>query len=560
MKRLYLFIILLGITYPFFAGNKQDSLQLVLSKFIDNKKIYDGDKEKKISEIRQNLNIKGIKVEQRYDINHKLYSEFKTYQSDSAIFYINQNINIANALRDRNRIVEAKNALSLLYSLTGNFPESERILNSIDTKDLSRLPESYLADYYNARREFYSLYALANEKIKESYLAKSKSYRDSLLKVSKPDSTLYILLNAEKLIDNNEYNEAKKTLLSFSENSQAPDSDKSEAAVLLAKIYNKQDSLELQKKYLAISAMYNIKNSNKINTALYSLSQILYKTSDTGTAYKYFKIWFDDIIFYNPDFKASDLNQLFNILSVDNKTKNNTKNNDFHLFLYAVFAGVLLILLFIFGIRQRILFIRMRNKYNTTNKELKKEKSDLKKIYVQLRDMDVAVADADFRLKEANLIKISYLNQYIKFGTDYIDKLDSYRRTVDKFVSEHSGENSGKILKPSRFLERELKELHTNFDETFLQVYPTFIESFNALFPEEEKQKPKPDELLNAELRICALLRLGITDSSKIADFLRYSITTIYTYRSKLKSKSLYKDTFEEQIMKIKPNIPETNN
>lgn len=556
MKRFYLLIMSLSIIcHITCAKNEQDSILQVVSNAIDNKRTYDKEKERILSEIKNELNKSGLKNEQRYDINRKLYKEYKIYKSDSAIYYINQNLQIANSLKDKNRIIESKIDLSSLFSLSDNYLESLNLLNSIDKKELNRLPKSLLIHYYEAYRLFHFRYAQSSpENNNEINQKKSISDRDSLLALVRPDSSFYKILKAENLLDKNKTEDAKEELSFLLDNNKNAKEVYTEANTLMAMIYNREDSLEQQIKYLALSAISNIENSNKINPALYNLGiSLLKKTADDKT-YKFIKSSIDDAVFYNADFKASNLNRFFDLISTE---KNNNIGDTEQTKLILIAGGIclLIILLIIFSIGQRKRFTNMRNKYGNASNELKKEKTELKKLFTKLRDMDVFVEESDFKLKEANLIKISYLNQYIKFGTDYIDKLDSYRRTVDKFVSENPGEYSGKILKPSRFLERELKELHTNFDETFLQIYPTFIESFNALFPEEERQKPKQDELLNAELRICALLRLGITDSAKIADFLRYSITTIYTYRSKLKNKSLYKDNFEEQIMKIAPNI-----
>ena len=100
-------------------------------------------------------------------------------------------------------------------------------------------------------------------------------------------------------------------------------------------------------------------------------------------------------------------------------------------------------------------------------------------------------------------------------------------------------------------MEEELNEFYKNFDRSFLKIFPNFVEDFNELLPDEEKITPRQDEHLTTKLRIYALIRLGINDSAKIASLLRYSITTIYTYRSKLKKSSLYKETFEEKVMEI---------
>jgi hypothetical protein len=148
-------------------------------------------------------------------------------------------------------------------------------------------------------------------------------------------------------------------------------------------------------------------------------------------------------------------------------------------------------------------------------------------------------------------VKETYLAKFIDLCSNYIEKLDNYRRGLNRLARDGKLENLYDELKSSKFINNELSDFFTNFDETFLRIFPTFIEEFNALFPEEERQTLKQGEILNTELRIYTLIRLGINDSSKIALFLRCSITTVYTYRSKLKNKSLFRDSLEEQVLKI---------
>ena len=122
---------------------------------------------------------------------------------------------------------------------------------------------------------------------------------------------------------------------------------------------------------------------------------------------------------------------------------------------------------------------------------------------------------------------------------------------LNKKAASGKVEELYKTLKSSQFIDDELKEFYLNFDNSFLSIFPNFVECFNSLFPKDDVIVPKQGERLTTEMRIYALIRLGINDSAKIASFLRYSITTIYTYRSKLKNKSLYRDDFEERVMKI---------
>ena len=133
----------------------------------------------------------------------------------------------------------------------------------------------------------------------------------------------------------------------------------------------------------------------------------------------------------------------------------------------------------------------------------------------------------------------------------YLDKLESYRRSLAKLAMASRIDDLFKAIKSEQFIKDERKDFYHNFDRSFLELFPNFIVSFNDLLVEEGRIHPKSNELLTTELRIFALIRLGITDSTLIAGFLRYSITTIYTYRSKMKKKSLYKEDFEERVMKI---------
>lgn len=134
----------------------------------------------------------------------------------------------------------------------------------------------------------------------------------------------------------------------------------------------------------------------------------------------------------------------------------------------------------------------------------------------------------------------------------YIEKLDGYRRTLNKLLTSGKTDELKKALKSSDLMDEELKNFYKNFDSTFLKLFPDFVERFNELLVEEERIKLKKEGQLNTQLRIFALVRLGITDSVKIAQFLRYSVTTIYNYRTQTRNKSAVpRAEFESRVMKI---------
>jgi len=154
-------------------------------------------------------------------------------------------------------------------------------------------------------------------------------------------------------------------------------------------------------------------------------------------------------------------------------------------------------------------------------------------------------------LKQANHIKEEYIGHFLNLCSIYIEKLDRFRSTVNRKITAGQAEELLKLTKSSQFAGVEQKEFYANFDNAFLHLYPNFVAEFNELLQPEERFVLKTGELLNTELRIFAIIRLGIDDSSKIANFLHYSINTIYTYRNKVKNKAINRDKFEEEILKI---------
>lgn len=177
----------------------------------------------------------------------------------------------------------------------------------------------------------------------------------------------------------------------------------------------------------------------------------------------------------------------------------------------------------------------------------------------KLQDLNNDLCLSNAKLKELNhalsentYLKEIYIGRYLDQCSTYIEKLDEYRKSLAKLAAVGKVEELYHQLKSSRLVDKELKDFYASFDDTFLLLFPTFVDDFNKLLIESEKVHLKPNERLNTELRIFALIRLGITDSVKIAQFLRYSVTTIYNYRTKARNKAACnRDKFEKYVMQI---------
>ena len=184
------------------------------------------------------------------------------------------------------------------------------------------------------------------------------------------------------------------------------------------------------------------------------------------------------------------------------------------------------------------------------NSQLSILNSELKKLNKSQHEANERLLHTNQTLTEANHIKEEYLGRFLSLSSSYISKMEEYRRILNKQAAAGKLEELYRTLKSDRFINQELKEFYHNFDVSFLKIFPNFVEEFNALLV--EPMQPKQGELLNTELRIFALIRLGITDSTKIAQFLRYSVTTIYNYRTRVRNKALgERDEFEAKVMKI---------
>jgi len=544
MKRFFSVVIFFAfISNPLWSVTGMDSIFKVLFQVMRDKKVYMVEKEERINDIKQLLNTPNLSDEQLYSINSQLQQEYVTYKIDSAAYFSEQNLKIAKKLNNPEYIYDTKLNLSFSYWLEGRFLESVNLLDNLDRKSFDSLPERLLISYYESYKRLYLYYASGD---KEShYYAISNLYRDSLLNIVPKDSQSYRILTAEKLTDENDAAGAERLLLEALQISKPESHEYAMFSNILAGIYRREDNRELEKKYYAQSAISDIKNAVKENASMMALALLLQEEGDIDNAYKCMNFSFEDAVFCNSRFRAFEISKIFPIIDSEYQEKEAAQKSELQRYLIAVsLLSLFLIAAVIYVYLQMKRIARIRKALYKTNIKLNELNRDLQESNGQLLEVNQ-------KLGETNRVKEAYLGKFVDLCSNYIEKMNNYRRDLNKIANSGKTEELINSLKSSQFIEEELNDFYANFDETFLRIYPTFIPDFNALFPEEEKQAVKQGELLNTELRLYALIRLGINDSAKIAVFLRYSITTIYTYRSKLKNKSLFPDNLEEQVMKI---------
>jgi hypothetical protein len=511
------------------AGSPLAELNLA----IKNKALYTRQKQQRIDSLKK-LKVAGISLAAQYQINSRLYEEYKKYRIDTAVLYALQNEQIGKKLQKPDLTSIAEVQLANLYSSSGKFLESENILKGINIRLFNK---SLVADYYDARIQFYEHYA--TNSYDELYVKLIQVYRDSLLQLLEPSSAKYKTTLAQKLIYQRNLLSAQKELRALLHTSHLQNTDYAMATYLLALTYRQRQQPDSARRYYALSALTDIKNAIKDNASLQNLALMFYQNGDVDQAYQYTQSAIEDAIFSNVKFRTLHMSELYSIINtayLEKEAKQKSQLQGYLMLISVLTVGLVVTLIYIY--RQMRKVSRIKDELHLTGK--------------QLAELNQQITETNVQLYEANQVKEAYIAQFFDLCSAYITKLEDYRKSLNKKATENRLDELFKMLRSTTVVDNELDELYHVFDSIFLNLYPNFISEFNALLLPDEQITVKPGALLNTELRIFALMRLGITDSVKIAAFLRCSLSTIYNYRTRARNKSAVpRDDFEKRIMKI---------
>lgn len=528
---------------PLFANNDIDSLLKVLDSSVDNYQVFSNQKEEQLNKLKDLLKYAN-NDDQRYKICGQLYDDYKSYKSDSALTYAQKKLQIAEKMNNRWNLTDAKLNLASIMGTSGMYKESMDILETINIQDNPDL-KAYYFHVYRTVYGFMADYTVSTRE-KERYNKLVSNFRDSLLVVNPPNSETHIMVKTDQLIANKKSDEAIKILLTYYPTIKNDKHTRAIIAYCISVTYQKQQNRENEKKWLIISAINDIQSATKDYISLRSLAFLLYEEGDIDRAYKYIKRSLEDALFCNARLRTYEISQMLPIIDQAYQHQSQARQRQL------VISLISISLLSVFLLIAVLSVYRQMRKLSVARKDLSQANKLLNDLNKELSETNKLLKHSNETLSEANLIKEEYIGRYMDQCSAYIDKLDDYRRLLNKTATAGKIDDLIQTIKSKQFIEDELKEFYTNFDSTFLQLFPTFVEEFSALLVDNEEIQLKSGELLNTELRIFALIRLGISDSVKISHFLRYSLSTIYNYRTKLRNKSAVpRDEFESYVMKI---------
>lgn len=543
----FLWAVLSGCTRT--AG--EDMRLRELDAVVKHPENYEQQKEQRIA-MRKTHRQQATTDMERYEADSCLAEEYKTYIADSALYYAQEQLSLAEKLKKPEEEARARMQLAEVRIITGMYREALDLLDGIS---YPALPPVLAADYYQLYNTLYRAmrdYAVG-EDLRQEYEKMADTYRDSLLKIHPPESDAPLLVEAEQLIGRGQYQEALDRLLPYYATLDPESREIGYTAYSVAEAYRHLGEREKEKEYLTVSALSDLKCGVKEYISLRELAALLYEEGDIRRAYTYMKRAMEDAAFCNARLRTIEVSQVLPIINETYRMQTEQQRRQMFVLLLCISVLALFLVLLAFYLRQQMKRLALaKQEISRTNAQLKHLNGELQQLNDRLAESNTRLQETNNKLAEVNYIKEAYIGRFLDLCSVYIGKLDSYRRSLNKKAMNGQTDELFRELKSTQWVENELEEFYTNFDMAFLRLFPDFVDKFNALLADGEQIELKPGELLNTELRIFALIRLGITDSNKIAQFLRYSLKTIYNYRTRMRNRARgVRDDFEKEVMRI---------
>ena len=517
------------------AGGRRDALR-ALDDVIRRRAAFQADKERTIDSLRRRLYSAHTDAA-RFDLYSRLYEAYVAYQTDSALKLIHEKERLLPRLAEPRFRIDARLNRAGALTIAGMYKEALEVLQETTRSDI---PPDLLQAYFHHFRTLYGHmagYALTPDERRE-YLLRADRYRDSLLSVIPPADVNHRIIRADQLIARGRPAEAARLLQPVADTCSQSTVMRF-LAYTLADAYGRLGDRERQKRYLALSAEADLRLSVREYISLRQLAFLLYEDGDIDRAYDYMKCALEDAGACNARARIVEAAEIYPVIDRAYRIRSDRKQRTIvGLLLGSVLLAASLVLSLLHVYRQM--------------QRLRQARRALSDANARLQTANDALSDVNRTLLEANAIKEEYIAQYINRCSVYIDKLDHYRRRLMKLAQSGRTDELLRTVRSTELIADERREFYAEFDRTFLGLFPHFVEEFNALLHPADRITPKAGERLTTELRIFALIRLGITDSARIAEFLGYSVTTIYNYRSKTRGKStLDRDAFESAVMRI---------
>ena len=514
------------------ADNEQQLLKL-LDSYIDKRNTYSEIKEEKIKKLKLKLRT-ADNNSSRLSLLNTIYHEYYTYSYDSAMVYANRGL--ALALSDNNTYYATLNRINraAVLSTGGFYSQAETLLNEIGENNVPHQLKQY---YYYTTTWLYSYWEAFCDKSEFKYYYRQKKHHFLQLTVNATPNNyvdLHAYLSGELAFLENPLS---KTVLRYYttalNNSPVNSRVHASAAYCIARYYQEMGDMQRYEQYIVEAAISDIVCPLKENLALQEFSTYLYtkdaKYADRAARYIYCSM--EDAKFYNNRLRMLEISNILPIIATANQEALAHKERIVRGVLAVVsFLSLVLFAMAIFGYKQNKWLARSRREVRSQNRQL---------------------TELNEKLIATNHRRETYMRLFMDISAVYIRKLIEYRKLVSRKIKANQAADLLKTINSYKLAEEEATTFYTRFDRAFIELYPGFVDELNSLLlPESKIAQPSPNSL-TTEVRIYALMRLGVTDSQEIATLLFYSTQTIYNYKSSMRARAINRDTFDEDINRL---------
>lgn len=525
-----------------FGQQSNQHLLKELDEVIANRSQYVHRKEDKINYLKKLSSAETSHV-RKIDIQSQLIEEYNNYQADSAFHYIAVNRKLQR-VNNRDQL-QSKFQYAFVCAQSGLFNESQLCLDSIG-EDIHLLTTAQKTEYYKL---YERLYMNLREYVKGSHLEDvygklELAYCDSVLAYIPQASQFYYYYKFKTEYIGQDFDAAENSIKKYMELTDSVSNDAARGYYQLSNICKERGDTENEIKYLILSVFADEKSAVRQNRSMRLLAQHLYAQGDIKRAYRYLQISSGDANFYNTRLRNSQIAEALPIIEKDYQSERD--KNEFRLSLGIILISILLVIIIAISIYLR----KKLKQLSSVRKDLMMINANLNAINEEVKEKNDALGKLAFDLGESDSVKEKYIGYFLKLCAVYIQKISEYQKLVNRKIKAGQIDDLYKMTSSDKYLLQETKEFYKNFDEAFLNIYPSFVQDFNSLLQDDKQFYLKEGELLNTELRIYALIRLGIKESSQIAEFMGYTPVTIYSYRTKVKSKAKDKENFDKDILK----------
>ena len=483
---------------------------------------------------------------EKYQLAFRLYEQYKSFMNDSALYYLKE---AENQAAKQGKTADVGNCMALKAfqcSTVGYYNEALAFLKSINKQQLDSIG---LRNYYQSQMHVYGElgYYSIIPSMKEQYFKLQTTYRDSLFALLDHQDQDYLMYRIQELNGRGNKEEARKISDQWVRQ-VSPESRDYAIACYYRWLSN--ESPEEAMYWLAQSALSDVRHAVMDQASLLSLAEILNDKGDLDRSYRYIRFTWDCNNRFNTRMRSWQITPILNVIenNYQKAVERNTKGLTMSIVAVSALALLLLIALFLVH-RRREQLASARNALHESNAQLSTVNAQLSAQKDELSALNAQLSTLNAQLTESNRVKEEYIGRFMSLCAQYIDKLDNYRKMVNRKMKNKELDELFQISKSTELKEKELEELYENFDTVFLHLFPNFVDGFNALLQPEMRIHPKGENRLTTDIRIFALIRLGFEDSSKIAEFLHYSVNTIYNYRARIKNGALgNREEFETRV------------